>query len=59
MIGVHTPEFGFEHDIDNVRRAAHDMHVEYPIAVDNDYAVWQGLANHYWPAQYFVDALGP
>ena len=58
MIGVHTPEFGFEHDIDNVRRAAHDMHVEYPIALDNDYAVWQAFANHYWPALYFVDAQG-
>ena len=58
VIGVHTPEFGFEHDIGNVRRAAHDMHVEYPIALDNDYAVWQAFANHYWPAQYFVDAQG-
>ena len=58
VIGVHTPEFGFEHDIDNVRRAAHDMHVEYPVALDNDYAVWQAFANHYWPAQYFVDAQG-
>jgi thiol-disulfide isomerase/thioredoxin len=58
VIGVHTPEFGFEHDFDNVRRAAHDMRVDYPIALDNDYAVWQAFANHYWPAQYFVDAQG-
>ena len=58
MIGVHTPEFWFEHDIDNVRRAASDMRVEYPIAIDNDYAVWQAFSNNYWPALYFVDAEG-
>jgi hypothetical protein len=58
VVGVHTPEFGFEHDIENVRRAAHDMHVDYPIAIDNDYAVWEAFANHYWPALYFVDAQG-
>jgi thiol-disulfide isomerase/thioredoxin len=57
-IGVHTPEFAFEHDLDNVRRAAKDMQVEYPIAIDNDYAVWDALSNHYWPALYIVDATG-
>ena len=58
MIGVHTPEFSFEHDLENVRRAARDMRVEYPIAVDNDYAVWDAFENHYWPALYLVDAQG-
>ncbi len=58
VIGVHTPEFGFEHDVDNVRRAAKEMRVDYPVALDNDYAVWQAFNNHYWPALYFVDAKG-
>ena len=58
VIGVHTPEFGFEHDLDNVRRAVQDMRVDYPIAIDNDYAVWGAFANHYWPALYFADAQG-
>ena len=58
VIGVHTPEFSFEHDLDNVRRAAKDMRVEYPIAIDNDYVVWQAFNNHYRPALYFVDAQG-
>ncbi|GHO96315.1 hypothetical protein KSF_063630 [Reticulibacter mediterranei] len=58
VIGVHTPEFAFEHNIENVRRAARDMRVEYPIAVDNDYAIWSAFNNHYWPALYFVDAQG-
>jgi len=57
-IGVHTPEFPFEHDVDNVRWAARDMKVEYPIAIDSDYAVWQAFDNNYWPALYFVDAEG-
>jgi thiol-disulfide isomerase/thioredoxin len=57
-IGVHTPEFPFEHDVDRVRRAATDMEVEYPIAIDSDYAVWQAFDNNYWPALYFVDAAG-
>ena len=56
VIGVHTPEFAFEHDIENVRRAAQDMRVEYPIAVDSNYAIWRAFDNHYWPALYFVDA---
>src|SRR5215471_7849225 len=58
VVGVHTPEFPFERDIDNVRRAAQQMQVEYPIAVDSDYAVWRAFANHYWPAVYIADAEG-
>jgi thiol-disulfide isomerase/thioredoxin len=58
VIGVHTPEFGFEHNLDNVRQAAKGMRVDYPIAVDNDYAIWRALNNQYWPALYFVDAEG-
>ena len=58
IIGVHTPEFGFEHDLDNVRRAVRDMRIDYPVAVDNDYAVWAAFANHYWPALYFADPQG-
>jgi thiol-disulfide isomerase/thioredoxin len=58
VIGVHTPEFSFEHDLDNVRRALISMNVDWPIAVDNDYAVWDAFANHYWPALYFIDAEG-
>ena len=55
---MHTPEFSFEHDLENVRRALHEMRVEYPIAIDNDYAVWEAFANHYWPALYLIDAEG-
>jgi thiol-disulfide isomerase/thioredoxin len=58
VIGVHTPEFGFEHNVDNVRRAAKDMRVDYPIAIDNDCAIWRAFDNNYWPALYFVDAEG-
>ena len=58
VIGVHTPEFSFEKDLDNVRQAAADLNVRYPIAVDNDYALWQAFANQYWPASYFVDVQG-
>ncbi len=58
MIGVHSPEFSFEHDLENVRRAAKDMRVTYPIAVDNDFAIWRAFTNHYWPALYLVDAQG-
>ncbi|WP_431279926.1 redoxin family protein [Leifsonia poae] len=58
VIGVHTPEFPFEGDPDNVRRAAKDMTVEYPVALDPDYAVWQAFDNHYWPAVYIADAEG-
>jgi thiol-disulfide isomerase/thioredoxin len=58
VLGVHTPEFDVEHDLDNVRRAAKELRVEYPVAVDNDYAVWTAFDNHYWPALYVVDAQG-
>jgi thiol-disulfide isomerase/thioredoxin len=58
LIGVHTPEFGFEGDIDNIRREASRLGVDYPIAADPDYAVWRAFDNHYWPARYFVDAGG-
>jgi thiol-disulfide isomerase/thioredoxin len=58
VVGVHTPEFGFEHDLDNVRRAVRDMRIDYPVAIDNDYAVWTAFANHYWPALYFADGEG-
>jgi thiol-disulfide isomerase/thioredoxin len=58
VIGVHTPEFPFEHDIDNVSRAVRTMGLAYPVAVDSEYAIWRGFNNHYWPALYFVDAQG-
>jgi thiol-disulfide isomerase/thioredoxin len=56
VIGVHTPEFDFEHDLDNVRRAVNAMGIDYAVAVDNDYSIWASFDNHYWPALYFVDA---
>jgi thiol-disulfide isomerase/thioredoxin len=58
VIGVHTPEFAFERNVDNVRRAAKDMRVDYPVAIDSDYKVWHAFNNEYWPAFYFVDAQG-
>jgi thiol-disulfide isomerase/thioredoxin len=58
VVGVHTPEFPFEKDEDNVRQAAKDMSVEYPIALDSNYAVWHAFANRYWPAVYIADAEG-
>jgi hypothetical protein len=58
VIGVHSPEFAFEKNIDNVRRAAKDMRVNYPIAIDSDFAIWRALKNEYWPALYIVDAQG-
>jgi thiol-disulfide isomerase/thioredoxin len=58
VIGVHTPEFSFEHDIDGVRRAMRERAIDYPVAVDNDYEIWTAFANHFWPALYFVDAEG-
>jgi thiol-disulfide isomerase/thioredoxin len=58
VIGVHTPEFSFEHDIDAVRRATKERGIAYPVAVDNDYEIWSAFANNYWPALYFVDAGG-
>ncbi len=58
VIGVHTPEFSFEHNVGNVRQAVQDMGITYPVATDNDYAVWRAFGNHYWPALYFADAQG-
>jgi thiol-disulfide isomerase/thioredoxin len=58
VVGVHTPEFPFERDIDNVRQAAKDMRVEYPVALDSDYAIWEAFSNRYWPAVYIADAQG-
>jgi thiol-disulfide isomerase/thioredoxin len=58
VIGVHTPEFSFEHNPGNVRQAVQDMRITYPVATDNHYGVWQAFDNHYWPALYFADAQG-
>ena len=58
VVGVHSPEFVFERDVDNVRRAAKEMKVDYPIAIDNDFSVWRAFDNHYWPALYIIDAQG-
>lgn len=58
VIGVHTPEFRFEQDVDRVRRATRAYHLDYPVVVDNDYAIWRAFDNHYWPALYFVDREG-
>jgi thiol-disulfide isomerase/thioredoxin len=58
VIGVHTPEFSFEHDIELVRRATEEREIDYPVAQDNDYGIWTAFANNYWPALYFVDADG-
>jgi thiol-disulfide isomerase/thioredoxin len=58
VIGVHAPEFAFEKDANNVRRAVKDLKIAYPVALDNDYAIWQAFNNQYWPAHYFIDASG-
>ncbi|AMV45444.1 cytochrome c biogenesis protein DipZ [Paraburkholderia caribensis] len=58
VIGVHAPEFAFERNIDNVKKATHDLGVDYPVAIDNNYAIWRAFDNQYWPAHYFVDAQG-
>lgn len=58
VIGVHTPEFAFEKRLDNVRKAVADFGLGYPVAVDNDYAIWRAFRNRYWPAHYFIDAEG-
>jgi hypothetical protein len=58
VVGVHTPEFPFEHDVDNVRAAAGDLAVGWPIALDSDYGVWRAFSNMYWPAVYIADAQG-
>jgi cytochrome c biogenesis protein CcdA/thiol-disulfide isomerase/thioredoxin len=58
VVGVHAPEFAFEKDPDNVRRAVADLKINYPVALDNNYAIWQAFNNQYWPAHYFIDASG-
>jgi thiol-disulfide isomerase/thioredoxin len=58
VIGVHTPEFSFEHDLELVRQAVEVREIDYPVAQDNDYGIWTAFANHYWPALYFVDKDG-
>lgn len=58
VIGVHSPEFAFEKNIANVRKATSDLEISYPVAIDNDYAIWRAFDNRYWPAHYFIDAQG-
>ncbi|WP_413990842.1 cytochrome c biogenesis protein DipZ [Labrys okinawensis] len=58
VIGVHAPEFAFEKNADNVKQAVKDLKIDYPVAIDNNYAIWQGFNNEYWPAHYFIDAQG-
>jgi thiol-disulfide isomerase/thioredoxin len=58
VIGVHTPEFSIEHEIDRVRRATREREIDYPVAVDTDYEIWNAFDNHYWPALYFLDQDG-
>jgi thiol-disulfide isomerase/thioredoxin len=58
VVGVHAPEFDFERNVDNVRKAAGDMGIGYPVAIDNDFAIWRALGNRYWPSLYVVDAKG-
>ena len=58
VVGVHTPEFAFERNIDNVRRAVRQMDIEYPVAIDNEYAIWRTFDNHSWPALYVIDSRG-
>ena len=58
VIGVHTPEFAFEQKVANVRRAIADLHIAYPVAIDNEYSIWRAFENQYWPAHYFIDAQG-
>jgi Thioredoxin like C-terminal domain len=58
VIGVHTPEFVFEQNLDNVRRAMEQLKISHPIVIDNNYAIWRSFSNQYWPALYFIDASG-
>ncbi len=58
IVGVHTPEFAFEHEVSNIRQATHEYGVRYPVAVDNDYGTWNAFGNQYWPAEYLIDARG-
>jgi len=58
VVGVHTPEFSFEHEIERVQQAVQQRAIDYPVVLDNDYAVWSAFDNHYWPAHYLVDQEG-
>src|SRR5882724_4237034 len=58
VIGIHAPEFSFEKDLNNVRRAVKAMRIDYPVAVDNDHLIWRAFDNRYWPALYFIDSQG-
>ena len=58
VVGVHAPEFGFEHDLGNVRRAAAELGIGYPVVIDNDFAIWRAFGNHYWPAVYLAGRDG-
>ena len=58
VIGVHTPEFPFEHNLDNVRPAVRQMQIDYPVVIDNEYSIWRAFNNEYWPAVYLLDGRG-
>jgi thiol-disulfide isomerase/thioredoxin len=58
VVGVHAPEFSFEHELDHVRRAVGDLDVGYPVVIDNGFVIWRAFENHYWPAAYLVDGDG-
>lgn len=58
IIGVHSPEFGYEKDLDNVKRAVTDLGIAYPVAIDNDFANWNRYGNRFWPARYLIDKRG-
>ncbi|MDM9648664.1 cytochrome c biogenesis protein DipZ [Rhizobium sp. S163] len=58
VVGVHAPEFAFEKNVDNVRKAVADFQIEYPVAIDNDFSIWRSFNNNYWPAHYLIDAAG-
>ncbi len=58
LVGAHAPEFGFEHDLENLRRATRELGVGYPVVVDNEFTIWRSFENHYWPAVYLIDREG-
>ena len=58
IIGVHTPEFGYEREVENVKQAIVDLDVPYPVAIDNDWQTWRAYNNRYWPAKYIIDKAG-
>ena len=58
IVGVHTPEFGFERNLENIVERTRGFGVDYPVAIDSDYGVWQAFSNHFWPALYIADATG-